>query len=86
LRAIIDSNLPFGAGGFKTIFTPATSELVTRAVKGGAITVEIAFLRLDALDQFGLEKIVGLNAVCSGNVPDLGDLHGSTPGFCPAIH
>lgn len=86
LRASINSNLPFGAGCFKTVLTPATSELVTYAVKGGAITVEIAFLCLDALDQFCLEKIVGLNAACSGNFSDLSDLHGSAPGFGLAGH
>jgi hypothetical protein len=73
---------PLNTSSLKTILAPATPELITYAVIGGTITIEIAFLNLDGSDQFGFESMVGLNTVRSGNIPDFHDFHSGPPSAC----
>jgi hypothetical protein len=71
--------LPFKTSYFKTIFSPATVDLIAYTIVGGAIAVEISFFQLDSFDQFGLEKVIGSNTVHFGQGPHFRDFHGSFP-------
>jgi hypothetical protein len=61
------SRPPAFAGSCKTVFTPAAAGLIALAVAGCPKTVEVSFLGLNYLDQFGSGKPAWIDTVQFGN-------------------